>query len=464
MKTKTMLFLILLISTILNNDNVHAQGLYPPYPLTEYASPTTFKQSTLFESYRNYFGLGINAPKAKLHIYSPYSSYALLKIETQPTLDQLSSDSILFMGIKNSARYGIYQPGSNSLTFRNYFHNKVCIGNDDGYDILNVTGHITLAPPENEDTIKIHVNSNGSIPTIAFKFRDLQTTSTPLSINAACVKTPCFETDFIKINNHAGINKVLMSDDFGNGQWTDASRFITDYWLVNQTRDLYLNTDRYPHLGIGVQVPIDRFQVNSGTAAVSIGSVNDQSMDWGNGYIGFNEARRDNYWYNYSDANSSNGGAVIYNDDMGNLFFSTIPTGTSSINPLSDQDIKDHRKVIISKDGSVGVGTLNTHGYKLAVNGKVICEELKVQLFNEWPDYVFNQKYKLLPLNELEQFIEKNKHLPDVPTEETIKKDGINMGEMNTILLKKIEELTKYVIEQQKQIDELRANQKQIPM
>ncbi len=64
--------------------------------------------------------------------------------------------------------------------------------------------------------------------------------------------------------------------------------------------------------------------------------------------------------------------------------------------------------------------------------------------------------YNLLPLKELEQYILKNKHLPNIPTQNEISKDDMNMYEMNAILLKKVEELTLYVIEQQKQIDQLK--------
>ena len=64
--------------------------------------------------------------------------------------------------------------------------------------------------------------------------------------------------------------------------------------------------------------------------------------------------------------------------------------------------------------------------------------------------------YNPMPLKELEQYILKNKHLPDVPTQNEISKDGIDVYEMNAILLKKVEELTLYVIEQQKQIDQLK--------
>lgn len=79
-----------------------------------------------------------------------------------------------------------------------------------------------------------------------------------------------------------------------------------------------------------------------------------------------------------------------------------------------------------------------------------------------WPDNVFEPNYNLLPLKELEQYILKNKHLPGVPTQNEISKDGMDVYEMNAILLKKVEELTLNVMEQQKQIEQLENKIKNI--
>jgi len=87
----------------------------------------------------------------------------------------------------------------------------------------------------------------------------------------------------------------------------------------------------------------------------------------------------------------------------------------------------------------------------LKVNGKIWSHEVEVQLTN-WPDEVFDESYKLMPLDQLENFIENNKHLPDIPTEKDVLENGIELGEMNALLLKKIEELTLYVIELEKKI------------
>jgi hypothetical protein len=73
-----------------------------------------------------------------------------------------------------------------------------------------------------------------------------------------------------------------------------------------------------------------------------------------------------------------------------------------------------------------------------------------------WPDYVFKNEYQLMPLSELEFFIKTNGHLPDIPIESEVLKNGFNLSEMNVKLLEKVEELTLYLIEQQKQINLLK--------
>jgi len=115
---------------------------------------------------------------------------------------------------------------------------------------------------------------------------------------------------------------------------------------------------------------------------------------------------------------------------------------------------------INSDDGNVGIGTV-TPREKLSVNGKIRAHEIKVETAN-WPDYVFAKEYQLPSLQETEKYIQDKGHLPGIPSAEEVKTNGIDLGEINTKLLKKIEELTLHLIEkdknekkQQAQINEL---------
>lgn len=109
--------------------------------------------------------------------------------------------------------------------------------------------------------------------------------------------------------------------------------------------------------------------------------------------------------------------------------------------------------MMVKANGSVGIGTTDTKGYKLAVNGSGIFTQVKVKVFNAWPDYVFSDNYSLPSLQSLEQFINMHKHLPEIPGEKEVLADGQDLGEMNRLLLKKVEELTLYIIQLNKKVD-----------
>jgi GTPase involved in cell partitioning and DNA repair len=100
--------------------------------------------------------------------------------------------------------------------------------------------------------------------------------------------------------------------------------------------------------------------------------------------------------------------------------------------------------------GNVGIGTANP-SQKLAVNGTILAKKVKVsQSAADWPDYVFDSSYSLPSLDSVSTFIQANKHLPDIPSAATVEKDGHDLGEVQKQLLKKVEELTLYVIELKK--------------
>lgn len=124
---------------------------------------------------------------------------------------------------------------------------------------------------------------------------------------------------------------------------------------------------------------------------------------------------------------------------------------------------------IFYNSGKVGIGNVDfATDYALAVNGTIVSKKIKVtpQQLTTWPDYVFDSSYQLPKLDAVEAFIQKNKHLPDVPSATEVRASGIDLGDNQTILLKKIEELTLYIIQSEKRMNEsekqLRESQQQI--
>jgi hypothetical protein len=112
---------------------------------------------------------------------------------------------------------------------------------------------------------------------------------------------------------------------------------------------------------------------------------------------------------------------------------------------------------IILQAGNVGIGTKSPDA-TLTVNGNIHAKEVKVDLTVPAPDYVFEGEYNLRSLDEVEVFIKQQKHLPGIPSAATMEKNGIDVGEMNMLLLKKVEELTLYVIELKKEISKIQPS------
>lgn len=107
--------------------------------------------------------------------------------------------------------------------------------------------------------------------------------------------------------------------------------------------------------------------------------------------------------------------------------------------------------------GKVGIGCENTaEEFALAVKGGILTDDVLIRSQQQWPDYVFGKDYNLMSLPELKRYISENRHLPDMPSETEVAGDGVSVGEMQALLLRKVEELTLYTIQQQEMIERLR--------
>ena len=136
---------------------------------------------------------------------------------------------------------------------------------------------------------------------------------------------------------------------------------------------------------------------------------------------------------------------------------------TTTVGIWSDGSASGTPVISLTAQDAVGIGTLTPPtGYKLAVNGSAIFTRVKVQQVSSWPDYVFKTDYRLPSLSYTENFIKKYQHLPGVPSATEVEKNGIDVSETQAILLKKIEELTLYIIEQNKKLEAQSERLKQL--
>lgn len=126
---------------------------------------------------------------------------------------------------------------------------------------------------------------------------------------------------------------------------------------------------------------------------------------------------------------------------------------------LADLVVLESKKFTFTSGVGVGLGTSPdtdfATGYRLKVNGKIRAKEVKVE--TNWSDFVFAPDYKLMPLGELERSIQAQGHLPGIPSAQEVGRDGVAVGEMESRLLQKVEELTLYVIQLSKENQALRA-------
>jgi hypothetical protein len=180
-----------------------------------------------------------------------------------------------------------------------------------------------------------------------------------------------------------------------------------------------------------------------------------------------------------------NGGTAIITDVAGNLrFVSYKPQQGSTITTISESELMANSSLLITSNNKIGLRTTNINteadvqikgttyiedrlgigiclgannnpkGYRFAVNGTMGAKDVYIEVDETpWPDYVFEPEYRLMPLSELEWYINQNKHLPDIPSANDIKENGLSLAEINAQLVKKVEELTLYIIELNKKME-----------
>jgi len=358
-------------------------------------------------------------PSAKFHMRELLSSLPVFKVEVKnPDESTLGFLKYLYRNTSGDTIFGTYQYGN---SFINYYEGS--IGSQSGMFFKGPNTSISIIQT-NPFPITMTASPSGlvSTPIEIYRQRKVKIMDT----------LEC--TNFL-LHDNAGLGSILVSDEKGNGIWMDPAIFNDKKWLINDDEDMYSNPIR-SHIGIGFltrdEKVYQKLHVVDGNILLSkLNGGNPSSL---NGSILFGDEE-------VSDIHPNGKWGIEYYNEGLNFW---------QVYDRSDYNL------FLKDDGTVGIGCNDTRGYKLAVKGNILCEEVLIRKYVNWPDYVFMDGYKLPPLHEIELFINDKHHLPDMPSTKEINEEGINISEISCVLVKKVEELTKYIIEQQKQIDDLK--------
>ncbi|GCC50449.1 hypothetical protein SanaruYs_06640 [Chryseotalea sanaruensis] len=276
----------------------------------------------------------------------------------------------------------------------------------------------------------------------------------------------------------SNINRTLRLDFIGLSEgnsytWQSFSANSVEQWRIigkendNASLEFYnksgvsrLSLLQNGNIGIGVSQPGAKLEVNGN---INVGSPNSVVLGYGAtlSFLGAS-LNGDPLWISRYN-NSANKSELRLN--LGDDFGQQEDMFTIGTHHWNGGEWKPHFSVHAS--GKVGIGTTNPDA-KLAVKGTIHAEEVKVDLQVPGPDYVFEPTYQLPSLTKIENYIKANKHLPEVPSAKEMETNGINLSEMNMLLLKKVEELTLHLIRiekenelQRKEINELKRREEE---
>ena len=308
-------------------------------------------------------------------------------------------------------------------------------------------------------SLVFQTNSGPSVATLTEKMRIDKNgnvgigTTTPgnkLDVSGSAIFNPSttagYYTEGIRINNapnnfailHLGGN-AGSTFSTGSGQWTVLKDYYNHFGIWENGNPMFSILNTTGNVGVSTTDPISSFQVQDGCTKASIGEADGQDLNFGTSYLGFNAARSSSRQWTVSNDSQHNGGGVIYSNILGEIYFAPIASTGTTDQTLSDTDIK------------------NKITFRVSADGTTYAKKIKVELTG-WPDYVFKPTYTLMPLTDVKSYIDKNHHLPDMPSAEKVEKEGLDLGEMNKLLTKKVEELTLYLIEKDKKEKEQEQN------
>ena len=359
--------------------------------------------SAIYQSNTN-IGIGMTNPSQKLSVTGNVHFTGNLGLGTITPLAKLHIEGSIFMPIGNGVNIGSQSESGTRLRLFHDSYWAVISFND----MLYMKGPRTVFGGEHCAGSPITIHKSGSVA------------SADADNLAALTIWGGWETDKTKL--------TIGIDNNSKCSYIQSSQNYIGFSA------LVLN-NKGGNVGIGVANPAAKLHVvGNSVFTANTNSITSAALIRGlNGYS--SQTTPDYTWYN----NDQTG---IFHPAANVIGFTTGGTERMRITSVG-----------------VGIGTSNLGNYKLAVNGDVRAKSVTIDTC--WYDFVFEEDYKLMSLSEVENFIKRNKHLPEIPSAKEVETNGVNLGDMQGKVLMKVEELTLYMIQLQKTNDEL---QKQIEL
>ena len=276
--------------------------------------------------------------------------------------------------------------------------------------------------------------------------------------SAAVDSSPVRQSTSIMTSDYSGLQITNAATDanpddglllYVHGQQGFLRQLESELFTIGMHDFDVMNFTPEGYVGIGTDQPAQMLHVMDGNILISRTShMNNRAPGSTNGSILFGAAidnlTQHGHW------------GIEYVNDSAQGY------GLNFWQPCRPDQITANNRLFLADNGNVGIQTNNPQA-ELAVNGTVLAKAVRVNTGSTyWPDYVFGSGYPMMTLSELESYVNEYKHLPGIPSAKEVEEQGsFDLGEMNTLLLQKVEELTRYIIDLQKQIDELKKGKEE---